>query len=162
MPNIALVLKQEVSRIARKEVRQECASLQTQIRNLRDTVNKQKKTIEKLEKTISRLDGQIPKSSKPIQAPIEAEEGKVRVRMSAASIKRIRDKFAVSQAQMGQLLGVSTNTIVRWEAGSSTPRDRYKLLLAELRGIGKREIKKRLAKNQETEDQETEDQEAEQ
>ena len=151
MPNIAEVLKQEISRLARKEARQECASLLTQIRNLRDTVNKQKKTIGKLEKTITRLGGQIPKSSKPIQAPIEAEEGKVRVRMSPASIKRIRDKFAISQAQMGKLLEVSTNTIVRWEAGSSTPRDRYKRALAKLRGTGKRAIKKLLEKDQEEE-----------
>ena len=142
MPNIAQVLKQEISRLARKEARQECAALQTQIRNLRDTVGKQKKTIDKLEKTVARLQGQIPKSSKPIQAPIEAEEGKVRVRMSPNSIKRIRDKFGISQAQMGELLGVSTNTVVRWEAGSSTPRDRYKLSLAELRGLEPAEVEK--------------------
>ena len=154
MPNIAQMLKQEISRLARKEVRQECASLQTQVRNLRDTVSKQKKVIDKLEKIVSSLGGKTPKSSKPIQAPIEAEEGKVRVRMSAASIKRIRDKFAISQAQMGQLMDVSTNTIVRWEAGTSTPRDRYKLALAELRSTGKREIKKRLKKDPKKEEEE--------
>lgn len=152
MPNIAQVLKQEISRLARKEARQECASLLTQIRNLRDTVSKQKTTIEKLERTLANLGGKIPKSSKPIQAPVEAEEGKVRVRMSPASIKRIRDKFAISQAQMGQLLEVSTNTVVRWEAGSSTPRDRYKQALAKLRSAGKREIKRRLEKDQKEEE----------
>jgi len=147
MPNIAEVLKQEISRLARKEVKIGCTPLQNQIRELRKTVSAQKQTIAQLEKTISRLATSAADGGKPPQAG-ENEEEQVKVRLSPASIKRIRNRFKISQGQLAQLLAVSTNTIVRWEAGTSVPRVRYKQALGQLRGLGKREIKKRLEEGQ--------------
>ena len=45
---------------------------------------------------------------------------------------------------MGKLLNVSTNTIGRWEAGTSKPRESYRPGLAQLRTMGVREVKKLL------------------
>ena len=46
--------------------------------------------------------------------------------------------------KMGKLLNVSTNTIVRWEAGTSKPRAAYRHGIAQLRTMGVREVKKML------------------
>ncbi|MBT4503208.1 MAG: helix-turn-helix domain-containing protein [Gemmatimonadetes bacterium] len=146
MPNIAEVLKQEIGRLARKEVKASCAPLQNQIRELRKTVSAQKQTIAQLEKAIAQLAALPADGGQPIQVAAEAEQ--VKVRLSPASIKRIRNRFKISQGQLAQLLDVSTNTIVRWEAGTSVPRARYKQALGKLRGLGKREIKKQLEAGQ--------------
>lgn len=147
MPNIAEVLKQEIGRLARKEVKIGCTPLQNQIRELRKTVSAQKQVISQLEKSISRLATSSAEGGKAIPAA-EEEDVQVKVRLSPASIKRIRNRFKISQGQLAQLLEVSTNTIVRWEAGTSVPRARYKQELGKLRGMGKREIKKRLEEGQ--------------
>ena len=36
-------------------------------------------------------------------------------------IKHLREELDVSQARLGELLGVNTNTISRWERGDLTP-----------------------------------------
>ena len=144
MPNIAQTFKEEISRLARREVRKECLALNNQLRALRVTIGTQKKAIEQLVKTISQLKPRTTDQSAPKETKASNEEEKTQVRLTASSIKRLRQKLGISQVQMGRLLAVSANTIIRWEAGSYTPRERHKLALAELRNNGKREINKRL------------------
>lgn len=139
MPNIAEVLKQEITRLARKEVKAGCIPLKKQIGKLNETISKQKKDIIQLEKKLS----QIAKEEKSVEAPAAEEQPKARI--TAASIKRQRARLKLSQAQFGKLLKVSTNTVVRWEADKSAPRARHKVEIAKLRKLGIREVKKLLA-----------------
>jgi len=143
MPNIAQVLKEEITRLARKETRALCASLQKQVRDLRQTVRDQKGTIAQLKKKIDRLDvltGQP--AEKILEAPDVDKEAKVRI--SPASIKKNRQRLKLSQREFGRLLNVSANTVVRWEAGTSKPRSTHRSGLAQLRTMGVREVKKLL------------------
>ena len=66
------------------------------------------------------------------------------IRLSSTSIKKHRKRLKLSQGELGQLLSVSTNTIVRWEAGTSKPRDTYRSGIARLRNMGIREARKLL------------------
>lgn len=140
MPNIAQLLKTEISRLARREIRAQITPLQRQVSELRQTVNQQKKRLSQLEKDLNRSRRQLA-AAKGADAPAKEPA----VRLSPASIKRLRQRLKLSQKDMGRLLGVSINTIVQWEAGRSKPRQRYKDGIAELRRIGIREAKKRLA-----------------
>ena len=145
MPNVAEVLKQEITRLARKEARAGYAQLKKQVSNLTATVSKNKKTITQLEKNLSRLSAQLAKGGKSVEAL--SEETQPKARITSSSIKRQRARLKLSQAQFGKLLNVSTNTIVRWEAGKSAPRARHKAEIAKLRDLGIREVKKTLAGN---------------
>ncbi len=147
MPNLVQLLKDEISRIARKEVRTACIPLQKQLRDIRHTNRQQRKTIEKLEKRIAQLQMlAVSPTEKILNAPSISDAK--RIRLSADSIKKHRRRLGLSQGQLGQLLKVSTHTIVRWEQNKSKPRELYRAGIAQLRTMGVRDVKKLLAATQ--------------
>ena len=142
MPNVAQVLREEITRLARKEVRTEYDPLRKQVRTLRQTVTGQQETIAKLEKALDKMVTLSSDTSASLYAP---EEEETRARVTAASIKRHRNRLNLSQAELGTLLDVSTNTIVRWEAGTSKPRAQHRAALIKMRDLGRRDVTKMLA-----------------
>lgn len=144
MPNIAQLLKDEISRVARKEVRTACIPLQKQLRDLRRSNRQQREAIEKLNKRIAQLQMLSASPTEKILDAPSISDAK-QIRLSADSIKKHRRRLGLSQGQLGQLLNVSTNTIVRWEQGKSKPRETYRAGIAQLRTMGVREVKKLLA-----------------
>ena len=142
MPNVAQVLREEITRLARKEVRTECDPLRKVVRTLRQTVKGQQETIVKLEKALGKMATLSSDTSASLYAP---EEEKTRARVTPASIKRHRNRLKLSQAELGTLLDVSTNTIVRWEAGTSKPRVQHRAALIKMRDLGRRDVTKMLA-----------------
>ena len=141
MPNLAAVLSDEIRRLSRKEVRIACGQLQTQVRDLKKAMRKQRDTIACLEKQIGQLKAVSaqPADNKILAADKIDTTGKIR--LTPSSIKKHRKRLKLSQRELSQLLNVSTNTVVRWEAGTSIPRDAYRPGLAELRTMGNKEVK---------------------
>ena len=144
MPNIAQLLKDEISRLARKEVRAASAPLQQQIRELKKTNRQQRETIDTLLRRVDQLQALASSpTDKILKAPsIETDR---QIRLSGTSTKKHRKRLGLSQGELGQLLNVSTNTIVRWEQDKSKPRETYRAGIAQLRTMGVREVKKLLA-----------------
>ncbi len=146
MPNVAQVLKEEIGRLARKEIRAICDPLRQQVQTLRRTVRTQQETIDRLEKSLSKMvEMTATDAGTSLYAPeAEKEEGS-QARVTPASIRRHRHRLKMSQAELGRLLSVSTNTIVRWEQGSSKPRAQHRTALLRLRHMGIRDVKQVLA-----------------
>ena len=144
MPNIAQLLKDEVSRLARKEVRAASAPLQQQIRELKKTNRQQREAIEMLLRRVDQLQTLTSSPTDKI-LKVTAAENDRQIRLSGTSIKKHRKRLGLSQGELGQLLNVSTNTIVRWEQDKSKPREAYRAGIAQLRTMGVREVKKLLA-----------------
>ena len=143
MPNIAQLLKDEVSRLARKEVRAASAPLQQQIRELKKTNRQQREAIEMLLRRVDQLQTLTSSPTDKI-LKVTAAENDRQIRLSGTSIKKHRKRLGLSQGELGQLLNVSTNTIVRWEQDKSKPREAYRAGIAQLRTMGVREVKKLL------------------
>ena len=141
MPNVAQVLKDEIRRIARREIRTVCDPLKDQVRTLKDTVKDQKETITQLEKAVSALNGQTDAG-----APEVIDDSKPKLRITPGWIKRQRTRLKLSQRELGKAMDVSTNTVVRWEAGTSKPRATHLENFAKLRTLGVRTAKKVLEK----------------
>ncbi len=142
MPNVAQVLKEEISRLARKEIRASCDPLRKQVQSLRRTVRTQQETIDKLERALSKMvELTATDTGTSLYAPAQEKEQSSRARVTPASIRRHRLRLGLSQAQLGGLLNVSTNTIVRWEQGSSKPRVQHRTALLRLRSLGVRDVK---------------------
>jgi len=142
MPNVAKVLKDEISRIARKESRTAIIPLTKQVRELRQTLNQQKRQLAQLGKTLkvpAPARKAFPSAGKP-----SPEETTRSIRMTPASVRRLRGKLKLSQRQFGLLLEVTANTVLRWEAGQIAPRQANKNTFAQLRKLGVREVRKRL------------------
>jgi DNA-binding transcriptional regulator YiaG len=141
MPNIASVLKEEILRLARKEVRTETESLKKSVAQFRADLAGLKRRAAALEKQVARAEKTAPgKASSPEQA-----EGTTRTRFSAKGLATQRQKLGLSAADMGALLGVSAQTVYNWEAGKSKPRAQQLAAIATLRGMGKRKAKAQLA-----------------
>lgn len=136
MPDVAQVLKAEIRRVARSEIKGQIAAIKGQIRALKKTVRMQRETIATLRKALTT----------PMSSPrsVQTADDDKTARITPASVKLHRLRLKLSQRQLGQLLGVSTNTIVRWEAGTSRPRAAHRAHLAELRSLGIRAVKSRL------------------
>ena len=141
MPDVAQVLKAEIRRIARSEIRTTVAALNTQIQTLKKTVRQQREQLAVLEKGFKQTARTVTRAAVVDADRVEAPAR----RMSAASIRRHRLRLQLSQRELGQLIGVSTNTIVRWEQGVSAPQDRHKRSLGQLRREGVRSIRAQLA-----------------
>ncbi|HZN46250.1 MAG TPA: helix-turn-helix transcriptional regulator [Ramlibacter sp.] len=142
MPNIAAVLKDEIARIARKEVR-------AQTEDFKKVSAQYRSHIAALRKRVDELERQLRRAGRPARNATAAQEeepqGTPR-RFSASRLAGQRSKLGLSAADFGALLGVSGQSIYKWEHGEARPRARQLEAIAALRGIGKREAAARLEK----------------
>ena len=145
MPNFASVLKDEILRLARKEVRQAVEGLRKVSTQYRSDIAALKRQVATLEKQQARIDKKGPK-----KVMVETNgETSTKFRFSAPRFGKQRQKLGLSAADMGTLLGVSAQTIYHWEAGKTRPRQSQLAAIAAVRKMGKREIQAQLAKEAE-------------
>lgn len=140
MPNLATALKEEISRLARKEVRAQVASTQKASAQYRRDIAALKRQVKALEKEVGYLRSQEKKRAGRKPSPKLAEGA----RFSAARLKNHRTKLGLSAANYAKLVGVHQITIYNWEQGKTRPRPEQLAALVAVRGIGKREAANRL------------------
>jgi DNA-binding transcriptional regulator YiaG len=141
MPNIASLLKSEISRVARKEVRGETLGLKKAVTGYRAEIAALKRRAHALEQELRRLSKASPKP-----APVETDEAPSRgLRFSAKSLAAQRRRLSLSAHDCGLLVGASGQSVYNWEAGKAVPRAGHLPAIAALRTLGKREAAARLA-----------------
>ena len=141
MPNIASLLKQEIARVARKEVRAETGALKKASSHYRAEIAQLKRRIDSLEKQLQRA---IRGSSRAAPSAAAEEDGDGRqVRYSAKSLRSQRKRLGLSAGAMAKLIGVSALSVYKWESGNTRPRPKQIEAIAALRTIGRREAQKR-------------------
>ena len=146
MPNIASVLKEEIARVARKEMRLATDRLKKASGQHRSDLAALKRRIAELESAVAKLRKTSTRGgTATTAAPATGEDnGGKSFRYSAKGLGAQRKRLGLSAAQLGLLLGVSAQSIYKWEEGSARPRVRHFPAIAELRGMGKREVNARL------------------
>jgi DNA-binding transcriptional regulator YiaG len=144
MANVAAVLKQEITRLARREARSLTKPLHKATAGLRKTIAELKRENARARADIIRLLRKLPVSS--VLPIVQGEPSKIR--FSAASAKAQRLRLGLSAADCGKLIGVTGHTVYAWEQGKSRPRKAQLAAFAALRGMGKREANTRLAELQ--------------
>jgi DNA-binding XRE family transcriptional regulator len=146
MPNLASVLKTEISRISRKEVRAETESLKKAAAVQRSEIASLKRRIQELEKQLKALSKAAGRSAVKAPAALVAEsEGDAEgLRFRAEGMASNRKRLGLSAADFGLLVGATGQSVYSWEQGKSKPRAKALATIAALRGIGKREVAKRL------------------
>jgi DNA-binding transcriptional regulator YiaG len=136
MSTLAVALKDEIRRLARKEIKAQTGTTVRAVAQYRREIARLKRQVREQDKKIASLASQ--KSSRGVAAP-EAGQSDDGVRFSARSAKAQRRRTGLSAADYGKLVGVSPLTIYNWEHGKSRPRRQQFAALVGLRGIGKRE-----------------------
>ena len=139
MPNIASLLKSEIIRLARKEVRSEIESLKKASASYRSDLAALKKEVRSLHAELKR----ISRTAKPHISEVAGDETPMRFR--AASMKAHRKKLKLSAKDYGLLIGASMLSVYKWEDGKVKPRAGALANIAEVLTIGKREADRRLA-----------------
>jgi DNA-binding transcriptional regulator YiaG len=138
MPNIATLLKEEIVRLARKELKKELEGLKKSSAGYRTEIAALKRKVGALEKQIGRVAKKAPKA--------EAESD-TQVRFRAKGFATKRSKLGLSASDMGKLLGVSGQTVYHWESGKTKPRQSQLAAIAAVRKMGKREATALLEKS---------------
>lgn len=139
--NIATVLKNEISRVARKEVRSETQQLKKSVVHYRTEIAALKRRIAELERAVKR-DRKAP--AKPVLAAENAEKPQ-RMTFSASGLAAQRKKLGLSANEMGALVGVTGQSIYKWEQGKAKPRAAQLMTLRAMRSLGKKAIAAKLA-----------------
>lgn len=139
MPNVASVLKEEITRLARKEVAAQTEALRTAINSHRSQIVELRRKNEALEKQIKRLEKRSSDST-----PRSDRSDSAKNRFSSKGLATHRQRLGLSAADFGALIGASSLSVYKWEKGEARPRDKYIKAIAEARRIGKREAAKRL------------------
>lgn len=137
MANLSTVLKGEITRLARKEIK-------IAVDPLRKAGAGYRREIADLKRQIAALQREVKTASKPKRAAVEASDAKP-VRFVAKGLKSMRARLGLSAAEFGLLIGASGQSVYNWEAGKAVPRQSQQAAIASVRGLGKREVKKRLA-----------------
>jgi len=141
MPNIAALLKDEIARIARKEVRTQTEDVRKASVQSRTHIAALRKRIDELERELKRV---RKGAGRPERAPAGDDEAGTPRRFSAARLAAQRRKLGLSAAEFATLVGVSGQSIYKWEHGEARPRAKQLEAIAAVRGIGKREAAARL------------------
>jgi DNA-binding transcriptional regulator YiaG len=142
MANIASLLKSEISRVARREVRAETAGLKKSASSHRSDIAALKRRVLALESEVRRL----RKASGAATAAAAGPDAPERVqRFSPKGLASQRKRLGLSAQECGLLVGASGQSIYNWEDGKARPRAKHLQALAALRGMGKKDAAARLS-----------------
>ncbi len=134
MANIANALREEITRISRRENKKHTAVLQRASAQFR-------RDIAALKRELARLTRELKQSQRVAKtASALATEAKAgSFRFVAKGFRTLRPRLGLSAAQMGKLMAVSEQSIYNWESKAAVPRAAHLPAIARLRGLGKRE-----------------------
>jgi DNA-binding transcriptional regulator YiaG len=144
MTTLAIALKDEIRRLARKEIRVQTGRTSKAVAQYRREIARLKRLQRLQDKKIALLESQARKSL-AMPANVADSDPNGDSRFSARSVRAQRRRTGLSAADYAKLVGVSPLTIYNWEHNKSRPRrEQFSALLA-LRGLGKREAQAKLA-----------------
>ncbi len=134
MPNIGSVLKSEISRVSRKEIKSEIQGLKKLNAQYRGDIAQLKKRLAALELATRKL---AKTSGKTVTAEVVAQPVS-RLRFVASSFASQRKRLGLTAVEMGQLLGVSDQSVNKWEQEKAVPRQGVMPAIAHLKTLTKK------------------------
>jgi|PersoiStandDraft_1058852.scaffolds.fasta_scaffold31518_2 DNA-binding transcriptional regulator YiaG len=133
MPKLATVLKDEITRLARKEVRAESLPMRKAAVQSRTDINALKRRVAALEKQVASL------SKAATIKKTETASDPATIRFSAKGFGTLRRRLGLSATEMGFLLDASDQSIYKWERGVR-PRPNQMPKIATLRKMSKQQV----------------------
>ena len=98
--------------------------------------------LQALEQQVARLSRAARKSAPATEDDVG--DAGTKLRFSAKGLKKQRERLGLSAADVAALIGVSGQSIYKWEDGKTRPRASQLPAIATLRGLSKREAAARL------------------
>jgi ribosome-binding protein aMBF1 (putative translation factor) len=142
MMNIVTALKQEICRVARREVRADTQTLKKASAKHRSEIAALKRQIAELERLVKRLSRGAP-SRAGVAAP--DDEPVTVARFSAKGLAAKRKKLGLSAGDFGKLIGASGQSVYKWEDGKTRPRPSQMAGITAVRKMSKKQAESKLA-----------------
>lgn len=140
MPNIGTVLREEITRLSRKESRGQVDQTRKATAQHRRDIAMLKRQVAQLERQVKLLSRRLPTGA-PASSPGSPAK---KERFVAKGLRSQRNRLGLSAGDFGKLVGVSAQSIYNWEGEKARPRGDPLAKFMALRGIGKREAEARL------------------
>lgn len=107
MPNLSTILKGEITRLARKEIK-------AAIEPVRKAYAGHRKEIVELKRQVAALQRDLKGALKPAKVPHEIGDGSAgRTRFVPKGLKSLRARLGLSAAELGKLVGASGQSIYK-------------------------------------------------
>ena len=135
MGKVEAIIKSEIVRLAKKEMKKNFVPLSRDVRSLKGTVSQIRKVVLGLQRFITQQERELQRRKVPLE--VNPEEMK-KARFSARLIKSLRRRLGLSQKEMALLAGVTVGAIYQWEKGIFEPRGEKKRILVALRKLRRR------------------------
>jgi DNA-binding transcriptional regulator YiaG len=135
------VLKEEIIRLSKMEMKKKVVPLRRDVRSLKSIASQLRKAVLSLQRFVS----QQEKEMGPKPVPAVTPEDLKTARMSPGLIKSLRKHLGISQRELAKLAGVTVGAVFQWEKGNFEPKDDKKKILIGLRKLGRQEAKRLLA-----------------
>jgi DNA-binding transcriptional regulator YiaG len=140
MPNIGALLKQEITRLSRKEIRGEVQATRKASAQYRKHIAALKRQVATLERQVALLQRRVLATPSMVKSGSATQN----IRFVAKGLKSQRNRLGLSAADYGSLVGVSAQSIYNWEQGHASPRPAQLKMIAALRSVGKRDAQERV------------------
>ena len=147
MPDVARVLREEVQRLAKRQVKAGLAPIKRDNIRLKKHVANLRRELTALTRASRELLAKVTAVVATKETAVATERAAT-LRPTSKSLMRLRRRLALTQVEFGRLLGVSGQAVVKWEGRGGRVRMRSANLaaLAGIQKIGKREARQRLEK----------------
>jgi len=144
MPDIAKILKNEISRIARRETKKATAPSRGPAQRLRRAAAELRRKVAVLEKELASLRKTVDTLRKT--QPTAAAETADKARITAKGVRSLRRRLRLTGQDFAKLLGVTGQVVYRWEkaTGPLRVRRKTKAAILAIRDIGAREARRRV------------------
>jgi DNA-binding transcriptional regulator YiaG len=140
MANFAAALKEEICRLARREIKAQAIPTRQAIVQYRHEILRLKRQLRDQQRRVDMLERKKSKST----SSGSNDSRLAGLRFSTRSVKAQRRRLGLSAEDYGRLIGVSGLTIYNWEHGRARPRAAQFEALAAVRGITRSEAAERL------------------
>lgn len=140
MGKIEGIIKSEIVRLAKREMRKVTTPLKKDVWTLKSAVSQLRKTVLDLERFIALQRKEWEKKPPLKAAPEEVETS----RLSPRLIRSLRKRLRLSQRDLARLAGVTPLAVYQWESGVFKPKKEKRGVLVALRKLGRRDAKKLL------------------
>ena len=137
MASLGSLLKSEITRLSRKELR-------TQIEPLKKTNSTYRRDIAELKRQVIVLQRQLSASQRATNKPTNPSTELKPTRFVAKGLRSLRTRLGVSANDFGKLAGASAQSVYNWETGKAVPRKAQLAVLADLRSLSKKDAQARL------------------
>jgi DNA-binding transcriptional regulator YiaG len=141
MGKVEGIIKSEIVRLAKREVRKISGPLGRNVRSLKSTVSQLRKAVLALQQITASQQKELEKGKTGLEAPLEEVKES---RFSPRLIRSLRGHLGITQKELAILTGVTVGAAHLWESGQFKPSMKKKAVMVALRKLGRREVRKLL------------------